>query len=125
MKDMKISIKILFLCCFLALALIPLQATALSACDITRTVGTDGITLQFASSPIFPPGAITSGCHEGCLCSVVEFELVEFEYIEENHHPLNWNTRAAHLPLPYAYRNPSPLSEQLRSFNYQRTHFFL
>jgi hypothetical protein len=81
-KNMKIPTKILFLCCFLALALIPLQTAALSVQDNPHTLVVDGITYQSTSSsgllPAYsgirpPSGAVTSGCHEGCLCSVEEF----------------------------------------------------
>jgi len=79
---MKIPTKILFLYCFLALALIPLQAAALSAYDSTRTVGAGGNTLQFVNPSIpshgyssinFPSGLAASRLDDTCLCSVEEF----------------------------------------------------
>jgi hypothetical protein len=82
MKDMKIPIPFLFLCCVLALAIIPLQATAFSVQANPHTLVVDGITYQSASSsgllPAYsgiqpPSGMVSSGCHEGCLCSVEEF----------------------------------------------------
>jgi hypothetical protein len=122
---MKIPITILFLCCVLALAIIPLQATAFSAYDSTRTVGAGGNTFQFASSPIIPPGysgiyptpgVITSGCHEGCLCSVVEFEYIEDNQTDVNR-PKLWSTRLGLLAFPLSNTFQVRLSKSMQSFH--------
>ncbi len=125
MKNMKIPVKILFLCGILVVGLIPLHAAALSAYDNTRAVGAGGITLQFVSSSIIPSGysgiyppsgVVTSGCHEGCLCSVVEFEYIEDNQTDVNR-PKLWSTRLGLLPFPLGNTFQVRLGRSMQSFH--------
>ena len=124
-KYVKFHGKILILCCFIAMALLPVQATAFPGLDDLRNTGAGGNTFHSVNPSIsshgyssvkFPSGLAASRPDDTCLCSTVDFEYIEDNQTDVNR-PKLWSTRLGLLPFPLGNSIPGPFGQRIQSYN--------